>query len=78
MMEVRGASVERDVGPVFKIVRSQRGKPSVCVTRPGEVDPTEYEFDSEAEARAWVERCRELGRFSCHSHHPTRRWHETD
>jgi hypothetical protein len=71
-------SVQRERSPVFQIARSKRGKPSVCVTRPGEVSPTEYEFDSEDEARAWVERCRKLGRFSCHSEHPTRQYLETD
>jgi len=72
-------NVERgEQSPVFEIVRSKRGKPSVSVTPPGEVNPTEYEFDSEDEARAWVERCKKHGRFSCHSQHPTRPWRETD
>jgi hypothetical protein len=62
----------------FRIGVSNSGRPAVWVTRPGELISTEYCFDSEDEAQAWVQTCKKQGRFDRNSWHPTRQWPETD
>jgi len=62
----------------FQIGTSRRGRPSVRVTRPGDLSATQFEFGSEAEAEAWLSAHRAKGTFDRSSDHPLVGPRETD
>jgi hypothetical protein len=62
----------------FEIRMSPRGRPSVRVTRPGEVSAAQFEFRSRAEAEAWLSAHQERGTFDRPNDHPLAGPRETD
>jgi hypothetical protein len=62
----------------FEIGVSARGRPTVRVTRPGEVSSTQYEFRSRADAEAWLSARQASGTFDRSSEHPLEGPRETD
>jgi hypothetical protein len=62
----------------FRISISPGGRPTVKVTRTGEVSVTQFEFGSREEAETWLRIHRSRGTFDRCEDHPLQGPRETD